>query len=280
MTVDDILIETTKKLITINALDKWKNELLSSAPPVLWFGNSKSEKDKILTLGANPSRWEFLDQNLMKTCILPISKTCYETKYLSKQRFFHLSQSQTYDDILVNRALRDEIINSYDNYYKSGNSYKWFGFNKNNSYNVEGVLRGLNASYFEINSNFRACHIDIFPFATISDFNKIQTIAQRDILANSWAKNIVDELINYFNPKLILIFGRTNYNYFTKYFNISITKEKIWQAKQGKGKCYYWLSNYGNFKIVGLSVNLGNPKSFDAVGLCELGSYLNKITSL
>lgn len=274
-----LLIESTNKLITLVKIADWNNEILDKAPPVLWFGNSKSEKPKILTLGANPSRWEFLDQSLMKTCIIPINKTCYETKYLTKQRFFHLSQSQTYKDILANKALRDEIIKSYDNYYKSGNSYKWFGSNKTNSYNVEGVLRGLNASYFEINSNFRACHIDIFPFATISDFNKIQTITQRDILANSWAKNIVDELINYFNPKFILIFGRTNYNYFSKYFNLSITKGKIWQAKQGKGKCYYWDSNYGNYKIVGLSTNLGNPKNFDAVGLNELGIYLKNITS-
>lgn len=58
MTIDDLLIEATKKLIQIDGIIDWQNELLSKAPPVLWFGNSKSEKPKILTMGANPSRWE------------------------------------------------------------------------------------------------------------------------------------------------------------------------------------------------------------------------------
>lgn len=277
MSIDNILIEATKKLIKINAIADWNNELLSKSPPVLWFGNSKSGKDKVLTIGANPSRWEFLDQNQMETCLIPYQKTCYETKYLSKQRFLHLSPIQTYNDILVSKSLRDGVIDSYDKYFMN-KPYKWFGSNKINSYNVEGVLRGLCASYFEINSEFRACHIDIFPIATISDFNKIQAIIQRDLLAHLWAKNIVDELLNYFNPKFILIFGRTNFNYFSKYFKIHGVKGTNWQAKKGKGKCDYWHTQYGNYKIIGVSVNLGNPKGFDADGLNELGKDLKKIT--
>ncbi len=276
MNVDNILIEATRKLIDLNAIADWKNELLSKSPPVLWFGNSKSPKDKVLTIGANPSRWEFLDQSQMKTCLSPYQKTFYETKYLSNQRFLHLSPTQTYNDILISKSLRNVIVDSYDNYFNEY-PYNWFGNNKDNSYRVEGLLRGLSASYFEIESELRACHIDIFPFATISDFNKIQLKAKRDILSQFWAKNLVDELLNYFNPKLILIFGRTNFNYISEYFNIHKPKEENWQAKKGKGECKYWHTHYGNNNIIAVSVNLGNPKGFNAIGLNELGKDLKEL---
>lgn len=280
MTTNQILIEATKKLIALNEIDDWNDELLSKAPPVLWFGNSKSEKNKVLTIGANPSRWEFLSRRLMKTCSIPYKKTCYESKYLhlTKQRFFHLSSNQSYNDILVNNGLTDEIINSFDNYFSSGNSYNWFGSNKNTSYNVEGVLRGFDASYFETDSHYRACHIDILPFATISDFNKIQAIVRRDILTNLWAKNIVDNLLNSFDPEMILVFGRTNFNYFCEYFDIPMDTGTSWQAMKGKGKCDYWNVKYKKYNLFGVSVNLGNPKGFDAIGLKELGTTIKTIT--
>jgi len=76
-----------------------------------------------------------------------------------------------------------------------------------------------------------------------------------------------------------LIFGKTNYSYFFKHFNLFSSQENLWQAKKSKGKCYFWVSDYRNYKIIGLSTNLGNPKGFDTFGLNELGNYLKNITS-
>lgn len=277
MNEHEILIEATKKLIDINNSEDWKNELLSKAPPVLWFGNSNKNKEKVLTLGANPSRWEFLDQSSVKaSCSKPYQKSCYEGKYLSKQRFYHLEENESYNDILKDKKLRDKIIDSLDQYFMQ-NPYKWFGSNKDNSYNVEGVLRGLNASYFESDHQLGACHIDIFPFATITDFNQIQRITKRDILDDLWAKNVVDQILNYFNPKLIFVFGRTNFNYFCTYFGINARKGMKWKTTlDGKGKCEIWHSEYGEFKVVGVSTNLGNPNGFDAKGLRELGTFIKE----
>lgn len=279
MTPEEILIESTKKLIELSSISDWDNELLSKAPPVLWFGNANSSKPKILTIGANPSRWEFLNQSQMKAYSIPVAKQCYETKYLSEKRFCHLSPAQTYNDILSNESLRNSIIDSYNSYYLQ-NPYKWFGSNKEDSYNVEGVLRGMNASYFEVDSEFRACHIDIFPFATISDYTQIKQIAEKDILSDSWAKKIVEALLGEFSPELVLIFGITNINYFRKYFELNIfngSKTK-WQAKKGSGSCNYWNAQYQKYKILGVSTNLGNPRGFDAAGLRELGNELHNFT--
>ena len=274
MKEQDILCEATKKLITLSSTTGWNNELLSKALPVLWFGDSKSEKGKVLTMGANPSRWEFLDKSAMKSCTEPYQKSCYENKYLSNERFYHLHDKEDYYSILNDIDVRKRIINSFDNYY-TNNPYEWFGSNKIDSYRVEGVLRGLDTSYFESTSEYSACHIDIFPFATISDFNKIKEITERDVLANNWAKSLVDEIVDCFQPKLILVFGRTNFNYFIKYFNDTAPDELNFKAKKGgKGKCVVWTTKYRNYNVTGVSVNLGNPKGFDASGLRELGNYL------
>ena len=274
MSAKDLLIESTKKLIALTTIQGWANELMDKAPSVLWFGDSKSEKPKILTFGANPSRWEFLDQTASKNC--QMIKPVYENIYLtqSNRRFYHLGQSSCYSDILTNQKLQNDIIDSYDNYFKSGNSYRWFGKEKNDSYNAEGVLRGLCASYFENDTKFRACHIDLFPFATISNFNKIQHITVKDVLAQNWAKDIVDELLCLLNPTVLLIFGRNNFDYFCRYFNVSKGNPTKWISASNKGKCDYYITKYKTHLIIGLSVNLGNPKWFDALGLNELGQRL------
>lgn len=274
MFANNLLIESTRKLITLTNIQGWTNELMDKAPPVLWFGNSKSEKPKILTFGANPSRWEFLDKSVGKAGLKV--KSIYENKYLisTKRRFYQLGQNSCYSDILYNQKLQDDIINSYDNYFISGNSYRWFGKNKNDSYNAEGVLRGLCASYFENDTKYRSCHIDLFPFATISNFNKIQSITVKEILAQNWAKDIVDELLCLLNPSVLVIFGRNNFDYFCRYFNVSKGNPTKWLSASNKGKCDYYITKYRTYLIIGLSVNLGNPIGFDTQGLTELGHKL------
>lgn len=278
MLVDDILIEATLKNIYLSKIPDWDNELLSKAPPILWFGNSKSEKDKIVTIGANPSRWEFLDKKLMKSISKPYIKSNYECQYLKNTRFHHISSNQNYEDILSSKELRNMIIDSFDNYFLK-EPYNWFGLEKNDSYNAEGLLRGFGASYFEIDTFQRACHIDFFPFATISDFKKIKTITYRDIFADNWAKSIVDQILIYLKPKTIIVFGKTNFEYFISNFGSIIKIKSSWEAEQGKGKCIIQEASYNNIKVIGLSVNLGNPKGFNVIGLNELGKHLSKLTN-
>ena len=265
-----LLIEATNKLISLSRIYEWNKELLEKAPPVLWFGNSNSGKDKILTFGANPSRWEFLKQ---KQSTLPAKKV-----YLTgiNKRFRHLDNNQSYSDIISNAHLQEDIINSFNDYFIK-NPYKWFGKNKNEPYNVEGFLKGMDASYYDKETKYQALHIDLFPFVTISDFNKIKTIAERDVFSNNWAKNFIDELLFKLNPKAILIFGRANFNYFCKFDGIEKGySNKLTFKKTNKTECScdYWICNYNNYQTFGLSTNLGNPKGFDAVALEDLGKEM------
>jgi len=271
MKIDNTLLAASTKLIALQSIPEWENELLSKAPPVLWFGNSKSGKPKILTVGANPSRREFLEKSFSDKSV---KKEIYETKYLLKKRFYHLSGNQSYKDIVQSKQLRDSIINSFDNYFETEPYTIWFGKNDANPYKVEAVLRGMQASYYnnpkDFNSKYQACHIDIFPFATISDFNKIKNITERDVLCNNWAKELVDELITYFNPEKILVFGSTNFHYFSEYFGID-------NKPTDKSNCTIWNKIYKGCQLIGVSPNLGNPRNFDKQKLLELGKTLNNL---
>ena len=273
----DLLMEATRKLMAISAIPEWEHELLDKAPPVLWFGDAASEKPKILSFGANPSRWEFLDERGIKKASL--QKQEYESRYLSeeKRRFFHLDAAQRWQDILHNTALRTQIINSFNQYFKSGNAYRWFGANKYDSYNAEGLLRGMNASYFDTETSFRALHIDLFPFTTIRDFGSIRGITERDVLSGFWARDLVYEIINMLQPKRLLVFGAGNLNYFCAYFGADAGPAEHWksQGAGALGSCRVHRFQHEQIPVTGLSVNLGNPKGFNAQGLRELGEYLS-----
>jgi hypothetical protein len=273
----DLLIEATRKLMTIAAIPDWEHELLDKAPPVLWFGDAASEKPKILSFGANPSRWEFLDERGIKKAAL--QKQEYESRYLSKEkrRFFHLNAAQGWQDVLHSDALRTQIINSFNQYFKSGNAYRWFGSNKPDSYNAEGLLRGMNASYFDIETAFRALHIDLFPFTTIRDFGSIRGITERDVLSGFWARDLVHEIINILQPQRLLVFGAGNLNYFCAYFGADAGPSEQWNARGNGalGSCKVFRFQHEQIPVLGLSVNLGNPKGFNALGLRELGAYLS-----
>lgn len=275
----DLLMEATRKLMAISAIPEWEHELLDKAPPVLWFGDAVSEKPKILSFGANPSRWEFLDERGIKKAAL--QKQEYESRYLSeeKRRFYHLDATQHWQDILHDTALRTKVINSFNQYFKSGNAYRWFGANKSDSYNAEGLLRGMNASYFDIETTFRALHIDLFPFATIRDFGSIRGITERDVLSSFWARDLVHEIIHMLQPQRLLVFGAGNLNYFCSYFSADAGPSTQWNARGtgALGSCKVFRFQHGKIPVTGLSVNLGNPKGFNALGLRELGMYLSGV---
>src|SRR5260370_30139991 len=61
-----LLAEATRKLIELSNHPDWAVQLPARCPPVLWFGNAVTKKRKVLTLGANPSRKEFLTDSAIR----------------------------------------------------------------------------------------------------------------------------------------------------------------------------------------------------------------------
>ena len=272
---NELLIRATEKLIKLSKIESFKYEILEKAPPVLWFGNKETKKPIVLTLGANPSREEFLSDNSKNAKNNIIKKI--PLNYLKEKRFFHLSDKQDYESIISNIKIQDEIIKSYNNYFTNGNPYNWFGKNTPESYNSEQFIRELNASYYG-GKDYQAIHIDLFPFATVSNFTSIFKVTQANIFDDKWGQSFIIELIEMLNPKFILVFGRTNYNCFTKLFDLKGIQNKFTFKKENGKTCtsYYFNLKFNGIQTIGLSTNLGNPLSFNKIALTEYGKVISK----
>lgn len=283
----NLLEEATEKLIELSKTEEFKNELLTEAPPVLWFGDNSDTRKKIVTIGANPSREEFLSENKLQAQERLINGENLQYLKNSKKRFKHLDTDQDWFSILKDKSLQEEIINSYNNYFRR-NPYKWFGqkgTGKDLSYNVEGFINGLDASYYEGSKKYQCLHIDLMPFPTISDFTSILKESEEHVFKNEWSKKFLDKLIKEINPKSIVVFGRTNLKYFQRFLGLEdIGNSHTFSSLKENGKissANYWLFKYKNIDVIGLSANLGNPKGFNKKTLLEFSTevkYKNNAT--
>ncbi len=278
-----LLIEAVKKNIDLNNNLNWKHELLEKAPPVLWFGDTRTNLPKIITIGANPSREEFLNHHKKNAQKMINNREQKLLQYLKKPRFRTLSQTESLFDILINVNLQEEIIESYNSYFSNNPYINWFG--KPNGFKLEAFLNGLNASYYpdKIQYGFNAIHIDLFPFPTISDYKEISGLAEKDLFNNEWSQNFLRNLMTTFipSPKLIVVFGKTNFIKLKKLFpdSISTQKGRTHYHQNAKGEqisCTYWIGTFDSYKLVGLSVNLGNPRNFTTKDLNNLGTHILK----
>ena len=80
--------------------------------------------------------------------------------------------------------------------------------------------------------------------------------------------------MEYLNPEMIIVFGNSNFKYFSGRFLNTQDKISAIPFKAEKGSCTIWKTNYLNRKLIGLSVNLGNPRGFNKEGLRDLGKKL------
>lgn len=276
-TAQTLLLEATAKLIELRQQIQWQDELPSRCPPILWFGNACTAKPRVLTVGANPSRREYL-HDPSRTASQKVQQTGNDSLFRYRQspdnRVRLLNKGEMLTDILTNQTLQADIIAGYNTYF-SRNPYAWFGHSKSDSYNVEGFLRGFGASYFDqVDTAFQAIHIDLFPFATLKDFNALQNVANKDLFSNGWAQRIVMSLIRLLEPTALIIFGRTNFHYFATHMDRSLTKFS-WCRDGSRQYC----SGTGVLltrPVIGLSTNLGNPKGFTKSSLYQYGEYIRQ----
>jgi len=271
-----LLVEATLKVLELNRQPDWSKQLLQRAPPVLWFGDALRQKANILTLGANPSRYEFLEPN-QGNSIEEAVRTGDQSRlrYLQEPRFRVLQSDEKREDILTNERLQNEILTSFSKYFCT-NPYEWFGHNRDSSYKVEGFLRGFGASYFDVTHQSRsAVHIDLFPFVTLEDFSKLSDMVERDLFRNGWAEQFLQRLITYLSPEVLVVFGRNNLQHCCKYLEGKGIETLRWKKFAGKSASYaIFRSSPLGLPVLGLSTNLGNPRGFTALELNDYGRCL------
>ncbi len=281
-------IEKQNELLKDTAIEK---ELLYQALPIVWFGDSSSDKDKILTMGANPSRWEYLDKRLIKKGDFDDRKKV-EGAYLpsSKERFIRNSCKVSHAD----------IIKSFDSYFENNPYSGWFGnkpmakTNKKLPSKAEAFLNGLDASYYKgTPQKYTACHIDLFPFITLRDFKNIQDLFSKELFESGWAKGFLEKLLKVMNPKCVIVLGNTNVLYFKEFIGgqEDMKTDKL-VLDNGHKEVKYYTFLFGDYPIIGISSNLGNPTcscikdgkrknvGMTSKDLLEFGSEIKKIVGI
>ncbi len=266
----ELLQKAINKQNELFLLNGWKDELLSLAPPVLWFGNNINNKRKIVTIGANPSRSEFLNGNNTTLKEVPLDKLPYLSK--SQQRFYTFDKNEMTSNLNVQKL--HEIINHYNNYFTNRPYRKWFG--NENGGKVEALVNGFGASFYD-SENKQAIHLDLFPFATLNDYHKIKHLAENDLFSNGWAQDFLLNLIDNIKPEIIIIFGIANFNMFNRLFKNYLQElfDGHFKNKAGNNHTNYCVSNFNDIKLVGLSINVGNPRGFSREDLINLSKKIH-----
>jgi hypothetical protein len=257
-----VLIDNIQKQRTLREDEYWMHEIPERCIPVLWFGNHKQKK-MIATLGANPSRNEFFK-----------SRTAAEKgDYLP----FDLARFYTFTpkDLMKPDSPEtiQKIIQSYDQYFKTAPYTRWFGKPNLEAYNVEGFLNGYGASFYR--EGLGCIHLDLIPFATIKDFKSLdKTKLESSFFKNGWANQNLNRLIKLLNLQRVFIFGRTNVDWFNRYYSSLQMNEEY---KSGSVKSEFGHStikvNGLSIPVTGISTNFGNPRGFDKKTIFDFGAF-------
>lgn len=242
----------------------WATELLPFAPPVLWFGDLRSDLPKIVTIGANPSRREFLPS-------ANANQNVYNNYLVGQNARFYVSNIQFTNLPYISNQILDQIIKSYNDYF-SVNPYRtWFGSNDGGK--VEAFINGLGASFYNNNYDYRGIHIDLFPFATMSDYRSIFNLCNNSLFQTNWAQNFLIDLIKRISPEKLIIFGISNYRSILNIFNKHNVTPR--QFSVGTKICDVYYNSIGvNQPLIGLRINLGNPIGWSRQELIQLGNSI------
>lgn len=238
-------------------LDGFFHHEFRPVPPVLWFGNLRSPKPKVLVISANPSRPDLPKGNP------------------------RIPSAKNWDS---NEANYNQLIKDYNTYFSHPNcATNWFGSNPNipRSINqqgrIEDFLNGLDASFYkdtDREKKYQAIHIDLLPFSTEQSFIHIVDSLMKIDGLTIWIDNHIRELVKMIQPKWIIINGNTNFRYFNLCVNLEAQPYSIYEYN---GTTIWKAAQRPNIPtIIGLSTNMGSHCRKKWNELQELGEYVSK----
>jgi len=271
----ELLRESIEKQVDLRQKTGWNQEIPKRCPPVLWFGDSTAESPFVLTVGANPSREEYLedtsDEALAK---VKRSGDQSDLSYLSTPRFYLPPSNTSLAGVAEDDNELEKILEGYDNYFEQNPYQTWFGHPKEDSYKVEGFLRGFGASYYDDSLEYQALHVDLFPFVTLSDFGDLEDAANQDLFQNGWASSFLERLVDLLDPRIVVVFGRTNVGHYESYLDETVGYIPWMSYPHEAASHKVGRTDALDRWFVGLSTNLGNPVGFDSDNLRGFGEYV------
>lgn len=241
------VVEELKRLRTI-----WKEEF-RDVPPVLWFGDIESSKPKVLVISANPNR---PDQPESKPRIP------YSNDWKKGGR-----------DIA-------KLEEDYNRYFFNNPSTKWFGKNnvQEGQGRIEDFLNGMDASFYGT-KKYQAIHIDLIPFSTTTTFTQIDNQIMAINGLPEWVDKHVKKLVALIDPKVIIINGNSNFDFFNLCVNIGAQPYKAIVLPLDKGMeeamVTIWESS-NTPKIIATSLNMGSYCMHSWQAITHLGEQVYK----
>jgi hypothetical protein len=184
-----MMTENTTKRIKTNPLPNLA--VVEHSTPIVVFGNI--EKSKVATLGINPSKNEFLNN---ENILLSDEKKRFETlKSIGSANLSTLSDIQ--------------VKNVYDaclSYFKVNPYRKWFDQLENH------ILVNFNVSYYSES----ACHLDVVQWATDPIWRNLDKKVKDELIRNDiW---FLETQLCEYDLDVLLINGNSAFEIFKKYF--------------------------------------------------------------
>lgn len=239
----------------VKRLRKEKPDMFPNVPPVLWFGNiEEHEKDKVLVISANPNHPDEPSDDPR----IPSSKEWKK------------------GEVKI-----EKLCDDCNHYFSHKNRYtNWFGDhhvkpdNDKRQGRIENFLNGMDASFYGT-KNRHAIHIDLLPFSTYKSFTKIADDLLRIPGITAWIDKHVRDLTALIKPKIVIINGISNFEYFNLCVNMGMQPYQIckydnttiWRASQRPGMPI----------IVGISTNMGSGCRKTWKEIYALGQHVSNL---
>lgn len=230
----------------------WKEEF-RDVPPVLWFGDIESTKPKVLVISANPSR---PDQ--------PAGNP-------------RIPSSIGWN---INKVDISKLEDDYNRYFFNNPATQWFGKNnvQEGQGRIEDFLNGMDASFYGT-KKYQAIHIDLIPFSTTTTFTQIDNQIMAIDSLPEWVDKHVKELVALIDPKVIIINGNSNFDFFNLCVNIGAQPYKALVLPLNKGgeeaTVTIWES-CSTPKIIATSLNMGSYCMHSWQTIMHLGEQIYK----
>lgn len=153
--------------------------LVKPSIPILWFGDSEryfSSKLKVITVGLNPSRGEFPEED----------------------RFLRFSSARKVYPSILDGACYEQYLEALNGYFRDppNRPYEWFNC-------FEDLLRGLDCSYYG-SAPSTALHTDLCsPLATDPTWKDLPPEAQLRLIQSG--TSLWHSLVEWLLPDLIIV---------------------------------------------------------------------------
>ena len=202
--------------------------VVPGSTPGLSFGNARSATTA--TLGLNPSRREFLDDN--------------GAELTGSSRRLATLQSLGLED--VSRASEDairQVVEDCSAYFQRNPYRRWFD-------QLEGVLRATGASYYDLS----ACHLDLVQWATDPTWRRLPLCTRERLLEPDGAF-LLQQLRNE-RIRLLLVNGMTPMKQLVRLASLRLVEQHPLSACSYRPTRLFVGDVFDRILVVGWSTNL------------------------